>query len=425
MDTRDVPRTIDAVWRIEQTRILAGLARMVRDVGLAEEFAQDALIAALKQWPLSGVPANPGAWLTATAKRRAIDHFRRQTMADRKHVQIGHELDSENNSGAAEIEDRLDDDIGDDMLGLMFVASHPMLATEARIALTLKLLGGLTTEEIGRAFLVSETTVAQRIVRAKRALAASGEAFEIPRGEARNTRLSSVMEVLYLIFNEGYSASSGEDWIRPQLCEEAMRLGRVLAGLAPDEPEVHGLVALMELQASRFKARVDGSGDPVRLPDQNRARWDHLLIGRGLAALERSESLAPQRGPYAFQAAIAACHARARVAEDTDWARIAALYHGLAELTPSPVVALNRAVAVSMAYGPEAGLALLDPLLEDPAVGFYHLLPAARGDLLFRLYRFEEAAVEFERAARLSPTARDRIFLERRAETSRSRTVVG
>src|SRR6266545_331442 len=367
-------RTIDAVWRIESARL---------NVGLAEDLAQDALVAALEQWPKSGVPDNPGAWLMNTAKRRGIDHLRRYKMLDRKHELIGHELEAQQEMAVPDLDAAIDDHVGDDLLRLMFTACHPVLSTEARVALTLRLLGGLKTEEIARAFLVPEATLAQRIVRAKRTLSEARVPFEVPRGADRNERLSSVLEVIYLIFNEGYSATAGDDWLRPALCEDALRLGRVLAGLMPDEPEVHGLVALMEIQASRSRARVGPSGEPVLLLDQNRAAWDQLLIRRGLTALEHAERLGGLNGPYTLQAAIAACHARARAAEQTDWERIAELYGRLAELAPSPVVELNRAVAVSMARGPAAGLVLVDRLIAEPALKTYHLLPSVRGDLLF------------------------------------------
>jgi RNA polymerase sigma factor (sigma-70 family) len=411
----DAHRSIDAVWRIEQARLIAGLARMVRDVGLAEELAQDALVTALERWPETGIPDNPGAWLMATAKNRAIDRLRRHKLMARKHEELGRELDAE--PAMPDIEGALDDDIGDDLLRLVFTACHPVLSTEARVALTLRLLGGLTTEEIARAFLVAEPTVAQRIVRAKRTLAEAGVPFEVPRGGDRAVRLSSVLEVIYLVFNEGYTATAGDDWMRPQLCEEALRLGRILAGLAPEEPEVHGLVALMEIQASRAAARVGPSGEPILLLEQDRARWDQLLIRRGLAALERAESLGGAHGRYALQAAIAACHARARIPDETDWARIAALYDALAQLVPSPVVELNRAVAVGMAFGPAAGLALVDALTAEPSLRGYHLLPAVRGDLLAKLGRFEEARAECERAASLTRNARERELLLARAAT--------
>jgi RNA polymerase sigma factor (sigma-70 family) len=415
MTVSDTHRTIDAVWRIESARLIAGLARMVRDVGLAEELAQDALVAALEKWPQSGVPDNPGAWLMATAKHRAIDRLRRSKLAQRKHEELGRELETEWQDSAAEFEEALDDDIGDDLLRLVFTACHPVLSTEARVALTLRLLGGLATDEIARAFLVPEPTIAQRIVRAKRTLAEARVPFEVPRGEELVERLASVLGVIYLIFNEGYSATAGDDWMRPALCDEALRLGRIVAELVPQEPEVHGLVALMEIQASRAHARVDAAGTPVLLLDQDRARWDHVLIGRGLAALERAGKLGGARGPYALQAAIAACHARAHVAEDTDWARIAALYDALAQLSPSPVVELNRAFALSMAFGPAAGLELVDTLTLEPALATYHLLPSVRGDLLFKLGRFDEAQAEFTRAAGLTRNVRERELLLDRA----------
>jgi RNA polymerase sigma factor (sigma-70 family) len=411
----DAHRAIDAVWRIESARLIAGLARLVGDVGVAEDLAQDALVAALERWPETGVPDNPGAWLMATAKHRAIDLLRRRTLLERKHEQLGHELEARQEQAVPDLEAALDDHVGDDLLRLMFVACHPVLSTEARVALTLRLVGGLTTGEIARAFLVPEATVAQRIVRAKRTLADAHVPFEVPRGEALAARLSSVLGVVYLIFNEGYSATAGDDWMRPSLCEDALRLGRILAGLAPGEPEVHGLVALMEIQASRSAARVGPSGEPVLLLDQDRGRWDQLLIRRGLAALDRAEALGGARGPYALQAAIAACHARARTPEATDWARIAALYGELAELTPSPVVELNRAVALGMAFGPAAGLELVDALTSEPALKAYHLLPSVRGDLLAKLGRADEAREEFERAAALTQNARERAMLLDRA----------
>jgi RNA polymerase sigma-70 factor (ECF subfamily) len=414
----DTHRAIDAVWRIEQARLIAGLARMVRDVGLAEELAQDALVAALERWPVTGIPDNPGAWLMATAKHRAIDRLRRGKLIARKHAELGHELDAQPET--PDLDAALDDDIGDDLLRLMFTACHPVLATEARVALTLRLLGGLTTEEIARAFLVPEPTVAQRIVRAKRTLAEARVPFEVSRGEDRAARLSSVLGVIYLVFNEGYTATAGDDWMRPQLCEEALRLGRILAELAPDEPEVHGLVALMEIQASRARARVGPSGEPILLLEQDRARWDQLLIRRGLAALERAERLGAPHGSYALQAAIAACHARARSGAETDWARIAALYDALAQLAPSPVVELNRAVAVSMAFGPAAGLALVDALTSEPSLAGYHLLPAVRGDLLAKLGRLDEARAECERAASLTRNTRERELLLERAAAFRA-----
>ncbi|SFQ55037.1 RNA polymerase sigma factor, sigma-70 family [Amycolatopsis arida] len=413
MTASEAHRTVEAVWRIESARLIAGLARMVRDVGLAEELAQEALVAALEQWPESDVPRNPGAWLMAIAKRRGIDHFRRQERLERKVTELGHELDRQEVVTPDFVEEP--DHIGDDLLRLVFTACHPVLSTDARVALTLRLLGGLTTEEIARAFLVAEPTVAQRIVRAKRTLAKKKVPFEVPRGDQLAERLSSVLEVIYLIFNEGYSATAGDDWMRPGLCEDALRLGRILAELAPKEPEVHGLVALMEIQASRMAARSGPDGEPVLLLEQNRGRWDRLLITRGLAALDRAESLPGPPGPYVLQAAIAACHARARTAEETDWARIAELYRALAELTPSPVVELNRAVAVSMAHGPAAGLELVDALTADPALEGYHLLPSVRGDLLVKLGRPAEARAEFERAAALTRNERERALLRDRA----------
>jgi RNA polymerase sigma factor (sigma-70 family) len=417
---------IDAVWRIESPRLIASLARIVRDIGVAEDLAHDALVAALEQWPTSGVPRNPGAWLMAAAKHRAIDYFRRNKLLERKHQELGYEQSSLQDS-VPDLGGGLDDDIGDDLLRLVFTACHPVLPTEARVALTLRLLGGLTTDEIARAFLVPEPTVAQRIVRAKRALAKARVPFEVPRGIDRAARLSSVLEVVYLIFNEGYSATAGDNWMRPVLCEDALRLGRILAGLAPDEPEVHGLVALMEIQASRSKARVGPSGEPVLLFDQNRAQWDQLLIRRGLAALDRADALGGVRGPYALQAAIAACHARARTAAETDWPRIASLYDALAERTPSPIVDLNRAVAISMAVGPAAGLQAVDALTSEPSLKSYHLLPSVRGDLLVKLGRLEEARIEFDRAASLTRNLRERKLLLGRAEacvrdSSQSRT---
>jgi RNA polymerase sigma factor (sigma-70 family) len=411
----DTQRTIDAVWRIESARIIAGLARMVRDVGLAEELAQDALVAALEHWPESGIPDNPGAWLMATAKNRALDHFRRNKLLERKHEQLGHELELQQEMAEPDLDAAINDDVGDDLLRLMFTACHPVLSTEARVALTLRLLGGLTTEEIARAFLVPEPTIAQRIVRAKRTLAEAHIPFEVPRGDELVARLASVLEVIYLVFNEGYSATAGEDWMRPALCQDALRLGRILAELAPNEPEVHGLVALMEIQASRAGARVGPRGVPVLLLDQNRARWDQLLIRRGLAALERAEALGGALGPYALQAAIAACHARAHTPEETDWTRIAALYDALAQLAPSPVVELNRAVALAMAFGPAAGLELVDTLISEPSLKSYHLLPSVRGDLLAKLGRFDEARAEFERAAALTRNTRERDLLLGRA----------
>lgn len=414
MSAPEAHRAIDAVWRIESARLIAGLARIVRDVGLAEELAQDALVIALERWPASGVPENPGAWLMATAKHRAIDALRRGKLVERKHEELGHAL-AERERTPPDPAAALDDDVGDDLLRLVFTCCHPVLSSEARVALTLRLLGGLTTTEIARAFLVPEPTIAQRIVRAKRALAEQRVPFEVPRGAELGARLASVLAVVYLVFNEGYAATAGDDWMRPALCEDALRLGRILAGLMPHEPEVHGLVALMELQASRARARVGAAGAPILLADQDRARWDRLLIGRGLAALARAEALGGARGPYALQAAIAACHARAAAFEDTDWARIAALYATLAEVSPSPVVELNRAVAVGMAHGPVAGLAIADALLEEPALEGYHLLPSVRADLLAKLGRIDEARAELARAAGLTQNARERRLLEERA----------
>jgi len=413
----DAHRAINALYRIESPRLIAGLARMVRDVGLAEELAQDALVAALERWPQSGVPDNPGAWLMATAKHRAVDLLRRGKRLERKHEELGREVDREM---SPDLDAALDDDVGDDLLRLVFTACHPVLSVEARVALTLRLLGGLTTGEIARAFLVPEPTIAQRIVRAKRTLADARVPFEVPRGAELAARLSSVLQVIYLVFNEGYSATAGDDWVRPALCEDALRLGRIVAGLVPGEPEVHGLVALMEIQASRLRARIGPAGEPVLLLDQNRALWDRVLIGRGLAALEWVEKLDGARGPYALQAAIAACHARARTPEETDWTRIAALYRDLAQVSPSPVVELNRAVAVGMASGPAAGLELVDALLPEPSLAGYHLLPSVRGDLLAKLGRFDEARDEFERAASLTRNARERqLLLERAAACAR------
>jgi RNA polymerase sigma-70 factor, ECF subfamily len=422
----DIHRAIDAVWRIESPRLIAGLTRIVRDVGVAEDLAQDALVAALEQWPKSGVPDNPGAWLMAAAKHRAIDHFRRNTRLERKHEELGRDLDARQlSTGKVQmnnIEAALDDDVGDDLLRLVFISCHPVLATEARVALTLRLLGGLTTDEIARAFLVPEPTVAQRIVRAKRTLSEARVPFEVPRGADLAARLSSVLAVVYLIFNEGYAATAGDDWLRPGLCEEALRLGRILAELAPREPEVHGLVALMEIQASRSRARVGPSGEPILLFDQNRAHWDQLLIRRGLAALERSEKLRTARldearGPYVLQAEIAACHARARTPEETNWIRIVEIYSELARVTPSPVVELNRAVAVAMASGPAAGLELVNALTSEPSLQNYHLLPSVRADFLKKLGRLDEARGEFERAAGLTRNAREREFLLERARS--------
>jgi RNA polymerase sigma factor (sigma-70 family) len=406
---------IEAIWRIESARVIATVARIVRDLSLAEDLAQDALVAALEQWPGSGVPENPGAWLTAVAKRRAIDTLRRRVLLERKQEQLGRELEPQDDRAAAEFEAAIDDGVGDDLLALIFTTCHPLLSTEARVALTLRLLGGLTTPEIARAFLVSEATVAQRIVRAKRTLSEAHVPFELPASDQLTPRLASVLGVVYLIFNEGYAASSGERWIRSELCEQALRLGRILAELAPQEPEVHGLVALMEIQASRFAARISAQGEPVLLLEQDRSRWDQLLVRRGLAALARAEALGGALGPYALQGTIAACHARALTADDTDWARIAALYDALSELTPSPVVELNRAVAVAMAFGPQAGLELVDGLAAAGALEGYHLLPSVRGDLLMRLGRFEEAHAELERAASLTENASERRMLLERA----------
>ena len=423
MTATDTHRAIDAVWRIESPRLIAGLARIVRDVGVAEDLAQDALVAALEQWPDSGVPRNPGAWLMATAKHRAIDFLRRRTLLERKHEELGYEIEARRETASPDLDAALDDDLGDDLLRLVFTACHPVLSTEARVALTLRLLGGLTTEEIARAFLVSEPTIAQRIVRAKRTLANERIAFEVPRGAELGARLSSVLEVIYLVFNEGYSATAGDDWMRPALCEDALRLGRILAELVPQEPEVHGLVALMEIQASRSRARVGPSGEPIVLFDQNRALWDQLLIRRGLAALERATELGGARGPYALQAAIAACHARAAAPPETDWPRIAALYDTLATLTPSPVVEVNRAVAFGMAFGPQAGLEIVDALTSEPALREYHLLPSVRGDLLAKVGRLDEARMEFERAAALARNGRERALLLDRAAALRAQLV--
>jgi RNA polymerase sigma factor (sigma-70 family) len=411
----DVHRTIDAVWRMESPKLIAALMRVVRDLGIAEDLAQDALVAALEQWPESGVPDNPGAWLMATAKHRAIDFFRRNQLLVRKHEELGREVETRQ-MAMPDFSANLDDNIGDDLLGLIFISCHPVLSTEARTALTLRLLGGLKTDEIARAFLLPEPTIAQRIVRAKRTLSDSRVPFEVPRGAELVARLSSVLEVIYLIFNEGYSATAGGDWLRPALCEEAIRLGRVLAELAPQEPEVHGLTALMEIQASRAKARVGPTGEPILLFDQDRSRWDQLLIHRGLTALDRAEKLGVTRGPYTIQAAIAACHARAHTPEETDWGRIVSLYDALAELSPSPVVQLNRAVAVAMASGPAAGFELTEKLTAESSLKNYHLLPSVRGDLLTKLGRLAEARAEFERAATLTQNARERELLLARAE---------
>ncbi len=421
MTATDAHRTIDALWRIESGRLIAGLARLVRDVGVAEELAQDALVTALEQWPRSGIPDNPGAWLMATARHRAFDHLRRERMLARKHEVLGHELQMEQQTNGGKLEASADDEIGDDLLRLIFIACHPLLSTEARTALTLRLLAGLTTQEIARAFLVPEPTIAQRIVRAKRTLSDAHVPFEIPRRSELAARLSSVLEVIYLVFNEGYSATAGKDWMRPALCEEALRIGRILAELAPREPEVHGLVALMEMQASRIRARLGPQGEPVLLMEQNRTLWDRLLIHRGLLALARGEALGETRGPYLLQAAIAACHARAATGADTDWVYITALYDELARLTPSPVVELNRAVAVAMAYGPAAGLELADQLAAQGSLESYHLLPSVRGDLLAKLGRYEEARGEFERAATLTHNVREsRLLLDRAAACRRA-----
>ena len=415
MAAAETHQAIETVFRIERARLIAGLARMVRDVGLAEELAQDACVIALSEWPRTGVPDNPGAWLMAAAKRRAIDSVRRNRMLARKHEEIGRDLEGERDTGVEDLESAMDDDVGDELLSLIFIACHPVLSTEARAALTLRLIGGLTTDEIARAFLSSEATIAQRIVRAKRTLGDAGLSFEVPRGKEREQRLASVLEVIYLIFNEGYAATAGEDLIRPALCAEAQRLGRILAGVASDQPEVFGLLALMEIQASRLPARTAPDGAPVLLTEQNRARWDQLLIRRGLAALQRAEALGGVNGPYALQAAIAACHARARRFGETDWTRMAALYDTLRAVMPSPVVDLNRAVAHSMAFGPEAGLKLVDEIAQAAALRNYAPLPAARGDFLFRAGRLAEARVQFERAASFTRNAREKAFLLERA----------
>ncbi len=420
MAPADTHHSIDAVWKIESPKLIASLARMTRDVGLAEDLAQDALVAALEQWPGEGIPRNPGAWLMAVAKRRAIDHFRRNSLVDRKHEQLGYEMDARQQDAVPDVDAALDDDVGDDLLRLIFTACHPVLPTEARVALTLKLLAGFTTGEIARAFLASEPTIQQRIVRAKRTLADKKVPYEVPGGPELAVRLASVLEVIYLIFNEGYSATAGDDWMRPALCEDAQRLGRVLAGLAPMEPEVHGLVALMEIQASRAAARVGANGEPVLLLDQDRRRWNRLLIQRGLAALQLAESLRRPRGPYTLQAAIAACHARAREASATDWTRIASLYDELAALQPSPVIELNRAVAHGMAFGPAAGLTIADAVAGSPLLKDYPYLPGVRADLLFKLERFDEARTEFERAAALTRNAsQKKLLLEKAAESTR------
>jgi len=415
----DTHRTIDAIWRIESAKVIASLTRMVRDIGVAEDLAHDALVSALQQWPAEGVPRNPGAWLMAAAKHRAIDHFRRNALLDRKHQELGHDL-REQQDAMPDFDSALDDDVGDDLLRLVFTACHPVLPTDARAALTLRLLGGLTTEEIARAFLSTEPTIAQRIVRAKKTLSKEHVAYEVPRGAELTARLASVLEVIYLIFNEGYSATAGDDWVRPALCEDALRLGRILAALMPREPEVHGLVALMELQASRLRARVGPNGEPILLADQNRGRWDRLLIQRGLNALNRARAAAVEAGPYTLQASIAAVHAQARTADATDWPLIVELYTQLAAQIPSPVIELNRAVAVSMASGPQPALAIVDRLLNEPALQRYHLLPTVRGDLLAKLGRADEARVEFERAASLTQNARERDLLLERARATRA-----
>jgi RNA polymerase sigma factor (sigma-70 family) len=412
----DAHRAIDAVWRIESPRLIAGLARLVGDVGLAEDLAQDALVAALERWPKSGVPDNPGAWLMATAKHRAFDLLRRYKMLERKHAELSHELEQQEQASVPDLDAAIDDPVGDDLLRLIFTTCHPILPPESRVALTLRLLGGLTTEEIARAYLVPVPTIQQRIVRAKRTLSEARVPFEMPRASELSERLASVLGVIYLIFNEGYSATAGEDWVRPTLCEDALRLGRILAGLMPDQAEVHGLVALMEIQASRLPARVGASGEPVLLLDQDRTRWDQLLIRRGLAALERAERLSGTLGPYTLQAAIAACHARALRAEETNWGRVAALYDALAQVAPSPIVDLNRAVAVGMAFGAEAGLEIVERLTGDPALKSYHLLPAVRADFLIKLGRVDEARAELEQAASLTRNSRERTLLQERAE---------
>ena len=421
MTAPDIHRTVEAVWRIESAKLIAGLTRIVRDVGLAEDLAQDALVAALEQWPESGVPNNPGAWLMAAAKRRGIDVLRRKQRIDRKHDQIGYEIEAQQELAVPDLDAALDDHVGDDLLRLIFTACHPVLSREARVALTLRLLGGLTTDEIARAFLVPEPTIAQRIVRAKRTLNDADVPFEVPRPSELAARLASVLEVIYLVFNEGYAATAGDDLMRPGLSDEALRLGRILAELTPQESEVHGLVALMEIQASRAKARVDATGQPVLLLDQDRGRWDRMLIGRGLAALERARSVSESLGPYALQASIAACHARARTAEETDWRRIASLYDELARVAPSPVVELNRAVAIGMAFGPARGLEIADGLLSEPTLKSYYLLPSVRADLLEKLGRFDEASAEFERAASMTRNTRERgLLLGRAAASSRA-----
>lgn len=418
----DAHHAIEAVWRIESARLIAGLTRIVHDVGLAEDLAQDALVVALEQWPESGVPANPGAWLMGTAKHRAIDLLRRDKMLDRKHQEVAYDLEALQEEAGPDLDAAIDDNIGDDLLRLVFISCHPVLSMEARVALTLRLLGGLSTDEIARAFLVPETTIAQRIVRAKRTLSDAHVPFEVPRGDEFTARLSSVLQVIYLIFNEGYSATAGDDWMRPGLCEDALRLGRVLVGLVPNEPEAHGLVALMEIQASRANARLGPSGQPVLLLDQDRSKWDQLLIRRGLAALERTEQLGGALGIYALQASIAGCHARATTPDATDWKRIASLYDELAQVAPSPVIELNRAVAVGMAFGPGAGLELVDALGSEPLLKNYHLLPSVRGDLLAKLGRLDEASVEFDRAAAMTRNVRERELLQERAVAAREKS---
>jgi RNA polymerase sigma factor (sigma-70 family) len=424
MTTPDIQRTIDAVWRIESARLIASLTRIVRDVGLAEDLAQGALVAALEQWPNSGVPDKPGTWLMTTAKHHAIDQIRRNVRLERKTEELGRDLEIEQELGIPDLDLDSDEDMGDDLLRLIFIACHPVLSKDARVALTLRLLGGLTTDEIARAFLVPEPTIAQRIVRAKRTLAEAHVPFEVPVGTERAARLSSVLEVIYLIFNEGYSATSGDDWMRPALCEDSLRLVRILAELVPNEVEVHGLVALMEIQASRLRARIGPSGEAIPLLEQNRGRWDQLLIRRGFAALLRAEAVGGALGPYRLQAAIAACHAQARTPEETDWERIAALYDALVQLAPSPIVELNRAVAISMAFGPAAGLEIVDALASEPSLKSYHLLPSVRGDLLAKLGRFSEAHAEFERAASLTRNTREReLLLERAAAVMKGQSV--
>jgi RNA polymerase sigma-70 factor (ECF subfamily) len=417
VEATDISRTIDAVWKIESPKLIASLARMCRDVGLAEDLAQDALVAALEQWPQEGIPRNPGAWLMAIAKRRGIDHFRRNKLTDTQHQQVGYEVQARQEDAVPDFDTALDDELRDDMLRLIFTACHPVLSTEARVTLTLKLLAGLTTEEIARAFLTTATTIQQRIVRAKRTLSDQKIPYDVPSGAELNERLASVLEVIYLIFNEGYSATAGDDWMRPALCEDAQRLGRVLAGLAPNEPEVHGLLALMEIQASRSVARLGPKGEPILLLDQDRRRWNQLLIQRGLTALARAERLRPRRGPYTLQAAIAACHARARQADDTDWKRIASLYDELAAIMPSPIVELNRSVAYGMAFGPERGLDIVEPLSGNPQLSEYPYLPGVRADLLFKLKRFDEAKQEFLKAASLTKNASQRALLLEKAQS--------